>query len=116
MSAETGAAGGRGGFAAPLLDAWVEALAQVIESMAGERPVASWQPGDSAGSPAAVSGDALLWWEQPLEGIADATVWVGSPAATWQHAGALTLNAAGLETAESNEARNTWLEILSQSL
>src|ERR1035441_3720476 len=31
-------------------------------------------------------------------------------------AGTLTLKAAGLETVETNEARNTWLEILGQSL
>ena len=35
---------------------------------------------------------------------------------TWEYAGTLTLKAAGLETVETNEARNTWLEILGQSL
>jgi flagellar motor switch protein FliN/FliY len=116
MSPQNGAIQQREKVVAPLLDAWVEALAQVIESMAGERTAASWQPAEAPGGPAAIPDDPLLWWEQPLEGVPDATIWVGSPAATWQHAGALTLKAAGLETAEAQEARNTWLEILSQSL
>jgi flagellar motor switch protein FliN/FliY len=35
---------------------------------------------------------------------------------TWEYAGTLTLKAAGLETVESGEAKNTWFEILGQSL
>jgi hypothetical protein len=34
----------------------------------------------------------------------------------WEYAGALTLKAAGLETVETAEAKNTWFEILGQSL
>ena len=45
-----------------------------------------------------------------------AAVWVATPRETWEYAGTLTLKAAGLETVETNEARNTWLEILGQSL
>jgi flagellar motor switch protein FliN/FliY len=41
---------------------------------------------------------------------------VATPHGTWDYAGTLTLKAAGLETVETNEARNTWLEILGQSL
>ena len=40
----------------------------------------------------------------------------GGAPATWEYAGTLTLKAAGLETVESGEARNTWFEILGQSL
>ena len=41
---------------------------------------------------------------------------MATPRSTWEYAGTLTLKAAGLETVETNEARNTWLEILGQSL
>ena len=41
---------------------------------------------------------------------------MATPRGTWDYAGTLTLKAAGLETVETNEARNTWLEILGQSL
>ena len=58
----------------------------------------------------------LLWWEQPFQGAAEAKAWVGAPRSAWEYAGGQTLRAAGLETVETAEARNTWLEILSQSL
>jgi flagellar motor switch protein FliN/FliY len=45
-----------------------------------------------------------------------AAIWVGAPQSVWEHAGALTLKAAGLETVETSEAKNTWFEILGQSL
>jgi flagellar motor switch protein FliN/FliY len=57
-----------------------------------------------------------LWWEQPFQVLTGAAVWVAAPRSTWEHTGTLTLKAAGLETVETNEARNTWLEILGQSL
>jgi hypothetical protein len=38
------------------------------------------------------------------------------PGATWLQAGAETLKAAGLETVQENEARNTWFEIPGQSM
>jgi len=63
------------------------------------------------------SGDAeMLWWEQPFQLSPELVVWVAAPRATWEFAGTLTLKAAGLETVESGEARNTWFEILGQSL
>jgi flagellar motor switch protein FliN/FliY len=100
-----------------LVDAWIESLAQVFESMADERPEFRWEP---ASEPAIPEGDGvereLLWWEQPFEGAAEAKAWVGAPRSAWEYAGGQTLRAAGLETVETAEARNTWLEILSQSL
>jgi flagellar motor switch protein FliN/FliY len=103
-----------------ILDQWAETLAQVLESMTDQRPTVQWQassgtlaevaPGESGAEP------EVLWWEQPLQVSPDAIVWVAAPRATWEHAGTLTLKAAGLETVETSEARNTWLEILGQSL
>ena len=96
-----------------VLDQWVETVAQVLESMTEERPKVGWQP---AGPEAALAGAGVLWWEQPLGGLDEAVVWVGAVQQTWEYAGALTLKVAGLETVASNEARNTWVEILGQSL
>ncbi len=94
-----------------LLDQWTAGLAQVVESMADQKPILRWEPGGAA------PGDAeLLWWEQPFQVLPGVIAWVGTPQATWEYTGTLTLKAAGLETVESNEARNTWLEILGQSL
>ena len=92
---------------------FVEVLGQVLEAMTEVAPRLSWQP---AGRPAAAPESETLWWEQPLTGIAGAGLWVGAPSGTWQHAGALALKAAGLETIDAGEARSTWIEILNQAL
>lgn len=96
-----------------MLDTWMETFTQVLESMTEERPKVGWQP---AGTVPPLEGAGMLWWEQPFGGLHDATVWVGAPRETWEHAGTLTLKVAGLETVASNEARNTWVEILGQWL
>jgi flagellar motor switch protein FliN len=94
-----------------LLDHWASGLADVVASMAEQKPEMRWEV---AGVPPADSD--LLWWEQPFHGTPGALVWVATPHSTWEYAGTLTLKAAGLDTVETNEARNTWLEILGQSL
>jgi flagellar motor switch protein FliN/FliY len=43
-------------------------------------------------------------------------IWIGAPRTAWEQAGTLTLKAAGLDTVETAEAKNTWLEILGQAL
>jgi flagellar motor switch protein FliN/FliY len=79
--------------------------------MADQKPEIRWQPG---GEPA--TGHELQWWEQPFPFAPEMLFWVATPRPTWEFAGTLTLKAAGLETVETAEARNTWLEILGQSL
>jgi hypothetical protein len=108
---------GSAGPARALVGAWVENLAQVFESMAGERPEVRWEP---AAAPAIPEGEGreqeLLWWEQPFQGAPEAKAWVATPRSTREFAGGQTLRAAGIDTVEPAAARNTWLEILSQSL
>ena len=98
-----------------LLDRWSESLAQVLESMTDQRPKVAWQfvPGPW---PDASDGPALLWWEQPFQIDPQAAIWIAAPQPVWEYAGTLTLKAAGLETVEAAEAKNTWFEILGQSL
>jgi len=98
-----------------LLDRWVESLAQVLESMTDHRPEIHWQA--VRGVPSEVAGDRdLLWWEQPFQEAPGAIVWIAAERAAWEYAGTLTLRAAGLEIVEIQEAKNTWIEILGQSL
>jgi flagellar motor switch protein FliN/FliY len=94
-----------------LLDHWAAGLAEVVASMADQKPEVRWE---AAAAPPAESD--LLWWDQPLQIAPGASLWVATPRNTWEYVGTLTLKAAGLETVETNEARNTWLEILGQSL
>jgi flagellar motor switch protein FliN/FliY len=107
-------------FLRQILDQWIETLAQVLESMTDQRPAVRWQAASGTVVEVAAGGAGaepeILWWEQPLQISPDAIVWVAAPRVTWEHAGTLTLKAAGLETVEASEARNTWLEILGQSL
>lgn len=94
-----------------LLDQWTAGLAEVVASMADQKPAIGWE----ASGPPQSEPDAL-WWEQPFQLLPGALVWIATPRSTWEYTGTLTLKAAGLETVETNEARNTWLEILGQSL
>jgi flagellar motor switch protein FliN/FliY len=98
-----------------ILDQWTESLAQVMESMTDQRPEVKWQAARGTASELG-RGQEYLWWEQPFQIAPMVTAWVAAPRSTWEHAGDLTLKAAGLETVETTEARNTWLEILGQSL
>jgi flagellar motor switch protein FliN/FliY len=117
-----------------LLDQWTQGLVQVLESMADQKPEVRWQvvsgplpepgPLPEAGAPAEPGAPAAppgaetetLWWEQPFQTAPESTVWVGAPRASWEYAGTLVLKAAGLETVAPGEAKNTWLEVLGQSL
>jgi len=94
-----------------LLDQWTASLGQVLEAMTDQKPEVGWQA-----DPAPDSYEDPLCWEQPFSIGPGASVWVAAPRATWEHAGTITLKAAGLETVETAEARSTWIEILGQSL
>jgi flagellar motor switch protein FliN/FliY len=95
-----------------ILDQWTESLTQVLESMTDQKPQIEWHGVETPPE----AGEESLFWEQPFSAAEATKVWVGAPAAAWEYAGTLTLKAAGLETVDTNEARNTWLEILGQSL
>jgi flagellar motor switch protein FliN/FliY len=98
-----------------LVDRWTESLSQVVESMTDQRPSTRWEA--VSGPISEVDGGQdLLWWEQPFQVDPQAAFWIGAPRSVWEYAGALTLKAAGLETVETVEAKNTWFEILGQSL
>jgi flagellar motor switch protein FliN len=98
-----------------VVNEWVESLAHVLESMTDQKPETHWQYASGAFSDLAAPGD-YLWWQQSFQISPDTLVWVAAPKATWEYAGTLTLKAAGLETVEEGEAKNTWFEILGQSL
>jgi flagellar motor switch protein FliN/FliY len=98
-----------------LVDRWTESLSQVVESMTDQRPNVHWEA--VSGPLSEVDGGRdLLWWEQPFQIDPQAAFWIGAPPGVWEYAGTLTLKAAGLETVETVEAKNTWFEILGQSL
>ncbi len=93
-----------------LAETWTARLADALEGMTGERPQTAWR---SVETPS-VAGDAL-WWEQPLSLHGNAVLWVGAPEAAWLEIGSHILRGAGIEVTEPGDARNTYLEILSQA-
>jgi flagellar motor switch protein FliN len=100
----------------PLAESWAETTAIVLETMANQKPEVSWQVVSGAASEISLISGDMLWWEQPFRGLPMMPVWVGTPADTWEFAGALTLKASGIDAVEPDEARSTWLEVLGQSL
>lgn len=98
-----------------LLDKWTESLGQVVESMTDQRPAVSWAAASGPLSEVG-AGQDFLWWQQPFQIDPQAVMWIGAPQTAWEYAGALTLKSAGLEKVELAEAKNTWFEIIGQSL
>jgi flagellar motor switch protein FliN/FliY len=94
-----------------LMEHWGSAFSQVLQAMADQKVDVTWQAGAALGAE-----PELMWWEQPLQLGPDMIIWVAAPKTTWEYVGTVTLKAAGLETVEVVEARNTYLEILGQSL
>jgi flagellar motor switch protein FliN/FliY len=96
-----------------LMEQWTAAVAAVLESMTDERPEMAFAPLPASESwPAAET----LCWEQGFKGIPQPGLWVAVLESSWLELGGRTLRAAGIEAAEPADARNTYLEILSQSL
>ena len=94
-----------------LLENWIARLADSLEGMTGERPGGVWRAVEGV---RCGDGEAL-WWEQPLSLGENATFWAGAPQAAWFEIGSRALRGAGVEVADTRDARNTYLEVLSQA-
>lgn len=93
-----------------LAERWTEPLVQILESMTDQKPKVDWKVA------AAAEGEGIFWWEQRLNLDQTPLIWVGAPSETWNDLGERTLRAAGIDVVESADAKNTYLEILNQSL
>ncbi|MGA2715267.1 MAG: FliM/FliN family flagellar motor switch protein [Bryobacteraceae bacterium] len=94
-----------------LMAEWANRLAQAIEGMGGKLPgVEVAETGDQP------SGDGSFWWAQELSLIPGHSIWVGAPESSWREIGAGALQAIGIETPEPGDIRDTYREILAQSL
>jgi flagellar motor switch protein FliN/FliY len=89
---------------------WADLLTQILQSMTDQKPQVNWS------ETSAPEAGGMFWWEQHLSLDESALVWVGAPAPAWNELGGRTLRSAGIDTVEEADARNTYLEILSQSL
>jgi flagellar motor switch protein FliN/FliY len=98
-------------FMRSLAEEWSARLGQILESMTDQRPRVDWHMDIDP-----PMGESMFWWAQALNIAPEPVIWVGAPEPTCLDLGTRTLRAAGVETVEPADARNTYLEILNQSL
>jgi len=96
-----------------LLDQWAQRLSHSLETMTGETPIVETAP--VTVSPPGSQSD-ILWWKQPLSLGDGALVWVGAQQEAWSSIGGNVLRAAGMDESSQEDQRNSYLEILQQSL
>lgn len=89
---------------------WSQELGNALEAMADERPKIDVIP--SSGSP---EGERV-WWKQPLDAAPGSMVWIGTADEACLRLGQQILSAAGVESSDPKELRETYLEVVRQSL
>ncbi len=88
----------------------------VLESMTGAPPTVVYEPHEISEAERATGEESLLWWEQPLSLQPDAAIWIGAVVQTWEGMGGRVLRSAGVDDVDRDSSRNTYLEILTQTL
>jgi flagellar motor switch protein FliN/FliY len=111
MNAPTAAAAGEA--LAWLGKSWAQALAEVVEGLAGQKPVSVWNATPPPAEPAAAG--APLWWQAEFDLAPGAMAWATAADPAWRALGTHVLSQAGVENADAGEARGTAVEILGQS-
>jgi len=67
-------------------------------------------------SPEPPEASNMLWWKQPFDVAPGAALWTGATEETWTALGQHIVAAAGIESASPQELKNSYLEVLRQSL
>src|SRR5580693_4275004 len=89
---------------------WSQEFVRVMEAMADTSP--EMQAADAA----ALEIAGALWWQQTFDAAPRASIWLGTPEASWRALGSKILTAAGVESSSEDEIRSSYLEVLRQSL
>lgn len=96
-----------------LIEEWVSKLAGAVELMTEVRPGLKVGARIPATSPEITDG--ALWHAIPLNVTAGTVVYVGAPEESWLHIGKSALLAAGGIDVSAEDARSTYLEIVTQA-
>jgi flagellar motor switch protein FliN/FliY len=96
-----------------LLNEWAESTSRSLQSMADERPSVTWQAEELRGDPTPEGTGLRL--EIPLSLFPVPHLWISLPPETVQELGSRTLRAAGIEDADSDEVKNTCMEVMQQT-
>jgi len=94
-----------------LITEWAHTLAQAIEGMGG--PALKAEVAETGEQP---GGEGSFWWAQELSLMPGHSVWIGAAESSWREIGGGVLQALGIETPEAGEIRDTYREIVGQSL
>jgi flagellar motor switch protein FliN/FliY len=89
---------------------WSQEFGSAFEAMSDERPAV-----DVLASPGIPDG-ARVWWKQPLDASPGSVVWIGAGIDTCTILGQRILTTAGIESADATESKETFLEVVRQSL
>ncbi|MGI0130496.1 MAG: flagellar motor switch protein FliN, partial [Thermoplasmata archaeon] len=91
-------------------------MAEVIETMTGERPTIEWHPEDRpAGVLSAGAASGAMVFVQPFVPGTEATLCFVTPEETWTQIGTRILVAAGVDDGDPGTIRGTFLEIVGQT-
>lgn len=93
-----------------LVSEWDARFAEVMETMAGAKPVMNFN------GKAELPKGELLWWRQPFTCAPNAPLWIGALEPDWTAVGKAVLASAGVEAPPADEVRGSWLEIVQQSV
>jgi len=94
---------------------WQEHFARALEAMADENPggetdAHSLTPED-IGTP-----ETIFWRRHDFNAAASPSCWIGAAPKTWQEIGGRVLKAAGVDETDLQSVRETYVELLNQSL
>ena len=99
-----------------LASEWAAHFAQAIEAMAEEKPGVSLEDFTFTSKTPDGTAEPVLWWRQEFSVAPGVPCWVGAPAQSWSAIGGRVLKAAGVDSEDVEGSRDTYLEILRQSL
>jgi flagellar motor switch protein FliN/FliY len=95
-----------------LIETLTNQLAEVIETMTGDRPLTEFHTAETPAEPGAAS---TVTFCQPLRLPAEAPMWIVAPREVWHEIGSRILQAAGVGDSDEDTVRGTFLEIASQT-
>jgi flagellar motor switch protein FliN/FliY len=99
--------------AAWLAEEWISRLAGSVELMTGGRPGLKLGGRLTAGAPEIPDG--ALWHAVPLNLAEGVLIYLGAPEESWLHIGKSAMLAAGVTEITPEDARSTYLEIITQA-
>ena len=94
-----------------LLEEWAHGLVRAIEAMGAGLP--TLEKLDAGERP---QGEESLWWAQGFSLSPGQSVWIGAGESAWKEIGAAALRAVGVDASNPADVRDTYRELLAQSL